>query len=342
MAGARIRRSPDGSRNRRRVSSAPAVEPVAWRDGVHVTGTPIWCDARRARDLCFVSAPDRVGRAGHGQLIATAATLAQLGAAPGPHLSVPYRRPFTLGTVRLELMPSGHALGGAALLVEHGGSRVLCAGVVSPAGGGLGEPGEVRRCDVLVVAAPYAAAHHRFPPVDEAAARVIDDASRTVAGGATAVLLVTSASKGLDVAARITAAGLEVSAHRTIHHAARRLAAAGIAVPVLRRARPGGVVIWPLRERGRLDSLGAGARRVVLVSGLATEPDAVATLGVDAAVAWSNAADRAALLGLIASTSAARVYLTGRCADDAAAALGAHARVLAAPRQMGLFAEGIA
>lgn len=328
-----------GARKRRRASSAPAVEPVAWRDGVHVTGTPIWCDARRARDLCFVSAPDRVGRAGHGQLIATAATLAQLGAAPGPHLSVPYRRPFTLGTVRLELMPSGHALGGAALLVEHGGSRVLCAGVVAPAGGGLGEPAEVRRCDVLVVAAPYAAEHHVFPAVDTVAAQVIDHASKLIAAGTIAVLLVTSASKGLDVAARLTAAGLEVSAHRSIHHAARRLAAAGIAAPVLRRARPDGVVLWPLRDRTRLDMLGATRRRVLLVSGLATEPDAVATLRVDAAYPWSNAADRAGLLALIASTGATRVYLTGRGADEAARALGSHARALAAPRQMALFEE---
>ena len=328
-----------GARKRRRASSAPAAEPVAWRDGVHVSGTPIWCDARRARDLCFVSAPDRVGRAGHGQLIASAATLAQLGAAPGPHLAVPYRRPFTLGTVRLELMPSGHALGGAALLVEHGGARVLCAGVVAPAGGGLGEPAEVRRTDVLVIDAPYAAAHHVFPPVDEVAARVVDDASRAVAGGATAVLLVTSASKGLDVAARLVAAGLEVSAHRSIHHAARRLAAAGIPVPALRRARPGGVVLWPVRERARLTGLAAARRRVVLVSGLATEPAAVAALDVDAAYPWSNAADRAGLLALIASTGASRVYLTGRGADDAAAALGPHARALGAPRQMALFEE---
>lgn len=323
---------------RRRPRSTPADEPVVWRDGVHVAGTPIWCDARRARDLCFVSAPDRVGRAGHGQLIATAATLAQLGAAPGPHLSVPYGRPFTLGTLRLELVPSGHALGGAALLVE-GERRVLCCGVMAPRARGLGAAGEVRRCDVLVVDAPYGAAHHAFPPVDEVAAAAVDDAAAAVAGGATVVALVTSASKGLDVAARL-GPRLPVSAHRSIHHAARRLAAAGLAVPALRRARPGpGVVLWPVRERARLDdALGAGPRRTLLVSGLATEPDARRVLDVDAAYPWSNAADRATLLDLIEATGAARVFLTGRAAEEIAAALGARARVLAPPRQLGLFA----
>ena len=59
---------------------ARPVAPVSWRDGVHLTGTPIWCDARRRRDVCFVSSADRVGRAGHGQLIGTPITLALVGA----------------------------------------------------------------------------------------------------------------------------------------------------------------------------------------------------------------------------------------------------------------------
>ncbi|MCA9675860.1 MAG: hypothetical protein KC464_12550, partial [Myxococcales bacterium] len=181
---------------RRRAPSAPAAEPVSWRDGVHVRGTAIWCDARRARDVCFVSAPDRVGRAGHGQLIATAQTLAQLGASTGAHLAAPYRRPFTLGTLRLELMPSGHALGGAALLVDSGEQRVLVAGVMATEHPGLGERGEVRRCDVLVVAAPYGREAHRWPPGDAAAVAAVDDCTHAVRAGRTGVILVTSPHKG--------------------------------------------------------------------------------------------------------------------------------------------------
>src|SRR5262245_56415942 len=155
----------------RRRPPPPTTEPVTWRDGVHITGTAIWCDARRARDVCFASSAERVGRTGHGQLIATAATLAQLGA-DGVHLAAPYRRPFTLGTVRLEIVPTGHALGAAALLVDAGGQRVFYAGVVG-ANGGLGELPELRACDTLVVAAPYGRPEHRFPPRDEAADETI-------------------------------------------------------------------------------------------------------------------------------------------------------------------------
>jgi len=78
----------------RRPREAP-TPPVTWRDGVHLTGTPIWCDARRRRDVCFVSSADRVGRTGHGQLIGTAITLAMLGARAAGHLAVPLRQRFT-------------------------------------------------------------------------------------------------------------------------------------------------------------------------------------------------------------------------------------------------------
>jgi hypothetical protein len=104
----------------------------------------------------------------------------------------------------------------------------------------------------------------------------------------------------------------------------------------MRRARGGErLVVWPIRERGKL----AATHRILLASGLAREPEVVADLGVDGAFAWSNAADRAGLVALARSTGAARVFLTGRCAEEAAQAIGPHARVLAPPRQMALFAE---
>ena len=105
----------------RRPKTAPPVgdQPVTWRDGVHLTGTSIWCDALRARDVCFVSRANAVTTARHGQLCATAETLALLdsgdrGRRPSSVLPVPYARPFTLGTRRIELFRSGAGLGAAS------------------------------------------------------------------------------------------------------------------------------------------------------------------------------------------------------------------------------------
>ena len=324
----------------------PTTEPVTWRDGVHVTGTR--CGATRGAPAMSASCrpPNRIGKVGHGQLIATAATLAQLGAlshgyghGAGAHLSVPYRRPFTLGTVRLELIPTGHALGAAALLVEDGGQRVLCTGVVG-ANGGLGELPELRTCDTL--RGRRAVRPARAPLRSARRGRRSDRRvrARDPEAGAAAVLLVTSAAKGLDVAARLVADGIEPAAHRAIALASQRLRAANLPAPSVRKPAPRpGPLLWPLAERQRLDAvLGATPRRVALVSGRAIEPAAVRAAGADTAIVWSNTADRAELLAYIQGSGARRVYLTGPCADAVAAELGDRARVLGPPQQMPLFA----
>ncbi len=309
---------------------------VSWRDGLHVLGTSVWCDARRARAVCFVSSADRTGRAGHGQLIATTETLALLGARADSHLAAPLRRPFTLGTVRLELLPSGYAVGAAALAVDASGHRVLYAGAVAPTGRGLGGAAELRPCDTLVVAAPYGADHHRF---DAGPAEVIAFAREVLEAGAVPVILVTSPLKGLDVAAALAGAGIVVAGHRGVVEAARRVAEVGVAVAVRRTVAHGRALVWPVADRARVTTAVRGLpAKVALASGLAVERDRVRALGVDRPIAWSAAADRAALLGFVAASGATEVAVTGPWADEIAGAIGARARALGPPRQMPLFA----
>src|SRR5262245_63134645 len=114
-------KSPAGRRKPR--PPTPRPSPIEWRDGVHIVGTPLWCDARRAREACFVSSAlvPEAGR--HKQVIATAETLALLPEASRQPLAVPFGRPFTLGNVRLELFPSGLIPGAASLQVDVGETR---------------------------------------------------------------------------------------------------------------------------------------------------------------------------------------------------------------------------
>ncbi|MFN0253063.1 MAG: hypothetical protein ACKV2T_39685 [Kofleriaceae bacterium] len=340
----------------RRAARATPIAPVVWRDGVHLTDTPIWCDARRRQDICFVSSVERIPRTGHGQLIATPATLALLGSTDG-HLGVPVRQRFTLGTVRLELIPSGRGLGAAALFADIAGRKVLYANTVRTVAGGAGEPAEVRSCDALVVGATFGEKHHVFPPL----ARVIEEtvawASAQLAANRRPVLFVDGILDGLEVAKTLLDRGVIVSAHRAIREAATRGSIAGIAT-VGKEPR---AVIWldgdhaGLAKAMRGDSAnGAGKRTrpssdvarnsgrasstgfaTALVSGRAVEDG----VGYDAAFAWATAADRAQLLGWIEAANARSVFVTGPCADAIAAAVGAHARVIGPPQQMALFAR---
>src|SRR5204862_7870544 len=107
---------------RRRCTPRAVVEgrvPVELRKGgLHVTGTPLWLDARRKSELSFVSHAHTDHIARHERVIATAATLRIMEHRLGPlqsTLSTPYHRPFKLGDLTVELKPAGHVLGSAQI-----------------------------------------------------------------------------------------------------------------------------------------------------------------------------------------------------------------------------------
>lgn len=331
------------ARTSRRGPARPEPKRVSWRDGVHLTGTPIWCDARRRRDVCFVSSADRVGRAGHGQLIATPLTLALLGAAGGGHLGVPLHRRFTLGTHRLELLPSGRGPGAAALRVELGGGErtVLYAGPVR-VDDGAGPGAEVRAADVVVVAAPFGEPRHRFPRVADAIAQTLAWARAQLAAGRRPILLVDSALDALEVGAHLAAGGLALAGAHAIRALARRAAeaaagtatAAGSTPPIAALGREPRATLWLERDRAQLARAVADhPHATALVSGRALD----GARATDAAFAWSHAAGRAELLAWIEATRAKEIAVTGACAEAIAAALGPRARVIGPPHQMTLF-----
>lgn len=335
---------------------------VTWRDGVHLRGTVIWCDARRSRAVCFVSCAHALGHARHGQLIATAPTLDLLSAqaAQGAQvsetqLSVPYGRPFTLGTVRLELLRSGHGLGSASLVADATGHRVLYASAVNTHGGGLGGAADVRQCDALVVAAAYGHPMFAFPPVNDVVHEVAAFVQEVTAAQGAAVLLLTSPSKALDVASRLAdllssklPAGAAPSffAHRLYHDAARRLVSSHPSLPRMRRYAgklpAGHVLLWPAQRRDALPPALPRPSRVALVSGGAMDRELVATLAVDTAFPWSNQADCDELVEYIRTSGARQIFLTHRFAETLAERLAGKGRVIRAlgpPRQMSLFDE---
>jgi Cft2 family RNA processing exonuclease len=334
---------------KRRHRTAPGDSPaVSWRRGTHITATPIWCDAQRAREVCFVSCAHAVDDTRHGQLIATEATRALLTRQPESALTSPYGRPFTLGTRRLELIQSGHALGSAALAVDVDDRRVLYAGAINPHGGDLGGVADTRDCDAIVVAASYGDARFRFPEIASARAQLLGFAEETGAAGGLAVALVSSASKALDVAAYLAGENIEVLAHRTMHHAAQKVRQLDDALlpPIRRwsgktRADKTTLLLWPSWRHSALAQakLPAGSR-MALVSGAAIDAQSIAEVGADTGIAWSNQADHDELLAYIDACGATQVYLTGTYAEPLAATLDCSARparALGPPRQMNLF-----
>jgi putative mRNA 3-end processing factor len=74
----------------------------------------------------------------------------------GAFAEVPYRLPFRLGEVSLQLFPAGHILGSAMILMVHQGIRYLYTGDFKLAPDPTCEAAELVRADVLITETTFA------------------------------------------------------------------------------------------------------------------------------------------------------------------------------------------
>ena len=329
-----------------------------FRSGTRISGTVVACDAQGGGDLIFLSnASGLVGeatrvRAARAQVLTTPETLALMGPAGqrlrGRALTIGYGRPFGLGTLRVELLPTGVLPGAAALFCEAGERRVLyagCARLGPPVYGAA--PGEVRAADALCIDASYGHPRFRFVSRAQAEERARAFARDMRVAGRPAVVLCAPLGPAQELAAALAADGWQLRAHRSIVDGAAAYRRAGVAVPAVARfaGKLGAdeLLLWPAAERdaGSLRRLSDAG--LIWVSGGAADAEAVAALRVDAAIPYAPAADFEGLLEYVAATGAREVAVKNGFAEDLASALrarGLDGYVIGPPRQIDMFATG--
>ncbi|MAW79475.1 MAG: DNA ligase-associated DEXH box helicase [Parvularcula sp.] len=100
-------------------------------------------------------------RAGHDAVLATAETIAIMGARYGEEFtaspqSVHYHDPVTINGVTVTLVPAGHVLGSAQAVIEQGGTRIVVSGDYKRRRDPTCAPFEVVSCDVFISEATFA------------------------------------------------------------------------------------------------------------------------------------------------------------------------------------------
>jgi putative mRNA 3-end processing factor len=329
-----------------------------FRGGARIAGTVIACDAHGGSDLLFLSNAgalrhtqrrSRWPRTGRSQILTTLETLALLGS-DGDRLRahaliVAHGRPFTLGSLRLELLPSGHLPGSAALSCEQTNRRVLYAGAVrcgTPARGAA--PGIVRAADALCIDATFGHPRFAFVSREEAESAACRFVRAARDAGCAPVVLAAALGPAQDLAPALAFQGWKLRGHRSMVAAAAAYRRAGVETPPI--ARFSGalgsdeVLLWPAADRkaGQLGKL--GPTRVAWVSGWASDAAAAERLGVDQSIPYSSHADFAGLLAYVTATGAREVAAVHGFAEDFVTTLRARdidAYVLGPPRQIRLF-----
>lgn len=112
-------------------------------------------------------------RAGHTRTLAHPATLAIMGVRYGAEMQpgtqpLDYDAPLQIGDVRLRLLPAGHILGSAQVVLEHAGTRIIVSGDYKRRADPTCAGFRVEPCDVFVTEATFGLPVFRHPPaIDE-------------------------------------------------------------------------------------------------------------------------------------------------------------------------------
>lgn len=318
------------------------------RGGLHLTGTPLWLDARRKSELSFVSHAHSDHIARHERVIATAATLRlmahRLGKVPGA-LPAPYRRPFELGPLVLELLPAGHVLGSAQLRVTLAdGTRVVYTGDLNLTPSLTAEAAEVAECDVLVIESTFGHPRYVFGSKEETLEQVARWVKDKLDRGIPPVLLAYSLGKSQEVIKFLTGRGFDVCAHPAVYDVGQLYLELGVTLGRVRRfggkLKDGEVgVFTPQAKRsGALASL--WPRATAVLTGWALDADAHRRYGADVAFPLSDHADFPQLVAYAKATGAREVLTHHGFAEELALALradGVTARRIGQPLQLKLF-----
>jgi putative mRNA 3-end processing factor len=121
-------------------------------------------------------------RSGHQAVLATAETLAVMAARYGENFTSSRQTAklgdaVTLGNTRVALMPAGHVIGSAQIVIESAGKRVIVSGDYKRARDPTCPPFEPVPCDLFITEATFGLPLFRHPPASEEVAKLLHSLS---------------------------------------------------------------------------------------------------------------------------------------------------------------------
>lgn len=188
--------------------------PFSWLKpyphGLCIAPAGVWIDPARPVERAIVThGHSDHARGGHGEVMATAPTLAMMelryGGA-GRTVPLGYGETIRLGGgVDATLVPAGHVLGSAQVVLDHAGERIVISADYKRRPDPTCPPFQPVGCDLFVTEATFALPVFRHPPISQEIARLL--AARAAQPQRTMLVGAYALGKAQRVIAELRAAG---------------------------------------------------------------------------------------------------------------------------------------
>jgi hypothetical protein len=192
-------------------------------DGLHIADSILWLDSQLSGELSFLSSASALSQTRVPQVIATEETVKILEACrKKPHALVcQYNRPFSIGRLKIELLPSGSVLGGASLFVETDKRRILYAPCLQPNAIATVRKMQVKKANVLILGAFHPDPHQSLPNRRKEKERLVNLMKDSLNEGRTPTILCDPISTAQEITKLFNEHGIGVAVHPTIYRVNR-------------------------------------------------------------------------------------------------------------------------
>jgi putative mRNA 3-end processing factor len=164
-------------------TTSKSIHPRNWLEvrpeGLYCVPAHAYIDPTRVVDRAIITHGHADhARPGHGAVLATQATLQIMAVRYGEGFTAS-RQPAAYGEaidchdVRVTLLPAGHILGSAQVLLEHGGARAVVSGDYKRGPDPTCAGFELARCDIFITEATFGLPVFRHPPVADEIAKLL-------------------------------------------------------------------------------------------------------------------------------------------------------------------------
>jgi len=299
---------------------------IEYKDGIHLKGTGLWFDSKKKTELSFISSADIEKFTAPEKIIATPETIRLLGnkVRKAVLLTCPYNRPFTLGNSQVELIPSGHMLGSAQMVVDKGDKTLIYAGDICTGKLPTAKPLSIRPCDVLILKCSHGP-ESNLPTMTESLDLLIKFIDGTFSLNATPVLIVNSMGVGQDIVKSLGDRSYKLSLHPSVYEVAKIYESFGInfgEYELLKLDDTQNRVVFVPYGQILTDDIKRIRDKQTAIITENTSEDAELEVKIDKRFSFNNKDVYKELLKYVNKVNPAKIYLIDKYANDFAKTLG--------------------